>query len=81
MNNSTVKRSEQARHQAQAALIAARKRQEELLRERASLHASDVQKVESLRAQRLARGEKAANAAAASAKPELAKRKRLPVAA
>ena len=82
MNNSTIKRSEEARRQAQAALIEAKRRQEELLEERASMHASDVQKVESLRAQRLARGETVSNTVAASVKaPVPAKRKRLSIAA
>ena len=80
MNNSTIKRSEEARRQAQAALIEAKRRQEELLEERASMHASDVQKVESLRAQRLAR--MVSNAEAASVKKSVpAKRKRLSIAA
>jgi hypothetical protein len=82
MNNSTIKRSEEARRQAQAALIEAKRRQEGLLEERASMHASDVQKVESLRAQRLARGEMVSNAEAASVnRPMPAKRKRLSIAA
>ena len=80
MNNSTIKRSEEARRQAQAALIEAKRRQEELLEERASMHASDVQKVESLRAQRLAR--MVSNAEAASVRKLVpAKRKRLSIAA
>jgi len=46
------------------------------------MHASDVQKVGSLRAQRLARGEMVSNAEAASVKkPVPAKRKRLSIAA
>ena len=82
MNNSTVRRSEEARRQAQAVLIEAKRRQEQLLEERASMHASHVQKVESLRAQRLARGELVSSAEAASVKrPVPAKRKRLSIAA
>ena len=68
MNNSTIKRSEEARRQAQAVLIEAKRRQEQLLEERASMHASHVQKVESLRAQRLARREMVSNAEAAREK-------------
>jgi hypothetical protein len=81
MNNSTIKRSEEARRQAQAAVIEAKRRQEDLLKERALMHASDVQKVESLRAQRLAKGEKVSNAEVASVKPALSRRKRLSIAA
>jgi hypothetical protein len=81
MNNSTVKRSEEARRQAQAVLIEAKRRQEESLKERDSMRAGDVQKVESLRAQRLAKAEEVSNANSAIAKPAPAKRKRLPIAA
>ena len=81
MNNSTVKRSEEARRQAQAAVISARRRQEDLLKERALVRASDVQKVESLRAQRLARGEEVSDAGVANVKPALSKRKRPSMAA
>jgi hypothetical protein len=82
MNNLTIKRSEEARRQAHAALMEAKRRQEELLEERASMHASDVQKVESLRAQRLARGQAVSNAEAAGVKrPVPAKRKHFSTAA
>lgn len=81
MNNSTVKRSEEARRRAQAVLVEAKRRQEESLKERDSLRAGDVQKVESLRAQRLARAEEVSSAGSANTKPALAKRKRLPIAA
>jgi|RhiMethySRZTD1v2_1073278.scaffolds.fasta_scaffold00912_32 hypothetical protein len=55
MNKSTSQRSEEARRQAQAALIEARQQQDALLQERATMFASETQKVENLRAQRLAK--------------------------
>ena len=58
MNRSTSQRSEEARRQAQAALAEAKQRQDEVLKERASMHALEIRKVETLRAQRLAHGDK-----------------------
>jgi hypothetical protein len=55
MNKSTTLRSEEARRQAQAALLHARQQQDAMLKERAMTFASETQKVENLRAQRLAR--------------------------
>ena len=57
MNKSTSQRSEEARRHAQAALIEARQQQDALLQERATMFASETQKVENLRAQRLAKME------------------------
>ena len=55
MNKSTTQRAEEARRQAQAALLEAKQKQEAMLMERASLFATKTQKVENLRAQRLAK--------------------------
>lgn len=85
MNKSTSQRSEEARRQAQAALIEAREQQDALLKERAMMFASETQKVENLRAQRLARieSEKASGIVADALAESLpaAKRRRLRVAA
>ncbi len=55
MNKSTVLRSEEARRQAQAALLEARQQQAQALEERAVFFASETRKVYDLRAQRLAK--------------------------
>jgi hypothetical protein len=55
MNKSTMRRSEEARRQAQAVLIEARQRQEQAIEERAMFFASETRKVADLRAQRLAK--------------------------
>lgn len=55
MNKSTVLRSEEARRQAQAAILKAKQLQSELLHERAVMFASETRKVENLRALRLAK--------------------------
>jgi hypothetical protein len=55
MNKSTTLRSEEARRQAQATLLHAKQQQDAMLKERAMTFASETQKVENLRAQRLAR--------------------------
>lgn len=85
MNKSTSQRSEEARRQAQAALTEAREQQDALLKERAMMFASETQKVENLRAQRLARieSEKASGIVADALAESLpaAKRRRLRVAA
>ncbi len=57
MNKSTGLRSEEARRQAQAALLKAKQQQEAALQERAMMFASETQKIENLRAQRLAKME------------------------
>jgi len=65
MNKSTILRSEEARRQAQAALLEARQQQAQALEERAVFFASETRKVYDLRAQRLAKmasGEIAAKA-------------------
>ena len=79
MNKSTSQRSEEARRQAQAALIEARQQQDALLQERAMMFASETQKVENLRAQRLAKMEsdKSADTAADAAALPVARRRRL----
>ena len=79
MNKSTRQRSEQARRQAQAALIEARQQQDALLQERAMMFASETQKVENLRAQRLAKMEsdKSVDTAADAAVLPVARRRRL----
>lgn len=84
MNKSTTQRSEEARRQAHAALSEAKRRQDELLQERASMFAFETRKVESLRAQRLAKTEsQKASEIAADAEVEAlpVKRKRLRTAA
>jgi len=84
MNKSTSQRSEEARRQAQAALIEARHRQDALLQERAQMFAFETRKVENLRAQRLAKMETAKSsdqAAQAAVEPLPVKRRRLRVAA
>jgi hypothetical protein len=85
MNKSTSQRSEEARRQAQAALIEAREQQDAHLRERAMMFASETQKVENLRAQRLAKieSDKASGIVADAIADSLpaAKRRRLRVAA
>lgn len=78
MNKSTSQRSEEARRQAQAALAEAKRQQDEMLKERASELALDIRKVESLRAQRLAHGDKISDA---DLKSLVVKRRRLPTAA
>jgi hypothetical protein len=55
MNKSTTLRSEEARRQAQAASLHAKQQQDAKLNERAMMFASETQKVEDLRAKRLAR--------------------------
>jgi hypothetical protein len=55
MNKSTTLRSEEARRQAQASVLHAKQQQDAMLKERAMMFASETQKVENLRAQRLAR--------------------------
>ena len=55
MNKSTILRSEEARRQAQAALLEARQQQAQALEERAVFFASETRKVYDLRAQRLAK--------------------------
>jgi len=84
MNKSTSQRSEEARRLAQAALIEARQQQDALLQERALMFASETQKVENLRAQRLAKMEtdKTAGKVADAAIPlTVVKRRRLRAAA
>ena len=78
MNKSTSQRSEEARRQAQAALAEAKRQQDHLLQERASMRAFEIQKVESLRAQRLAEGSRIAEP---DLKPLAVKRRRLRAAA
>ena len=78
MNKSTSQRAEEARRQAQAALSEARRRQDQELKERASLLALEVRKVEGLRAQRLAASD---NIPADDGKSLTAKGKRLRTAA
>jgi hypothetical protein len=78
MNKSTNQRSEEARRQAQVALAEARRQQDEALKERASERALEIRKVESLRAQRLAHGDKMPDA---DLKPLAVKRGRLRTAA
>lgn len=53
MNKSTL-RAEEARRQAQAALLEAKQQQAQMLEERAMFFASETRKVSDLRAQRLA---------------------------
>jgi hypothetical protein len=79
MNKSTSQRSEEARRQAQAALTEARQQQDARLQERAVMFASETQKVESLRAQRLAKSEsdRISGKAADAAEWLPAKRRRL----
>jgi hypothetical protein len=55
MNKSTTLRSEEARRQAQAAVLEARQQQAQALEERAVFFASETRKVFDLRAQRLAK--------------------------
>lgn len=55
MNKSTGLRSEEARRQAQAALLKVKQQQSAALKERAMMFATETQKVENLRAQRLAK--------------------------
>jgi hypothetical protein len=55
MNKSTTLRSEEARRQAQAASLHAKQQQDARLNERAMMFASETQKVEDLRAKRLAK--------------------------
>jgi hypothetical protein len=55
MNKSTILRSEEARRQAQSALLEARQQQAQALEERAMFFASETRKVFDLRAQRLAK--------------------------
>ena len=55
MNKSTILRSEEARRQAQTALLEARQQQAQALEERAMFFASETRKVFDLRAQRLAK--------------------------
>jgi hypothetical protein len=55
MNKSTALRSEEARRDAQAAMLKAKQRQSDLLQERATMFASETKKVENLRALRLAK--------------------------
>ena len=55
MNKSTILRSEEARRQAQTALLEARQQQAQVLEERAIFFASETRKVFDLRAQRLAK--------------------------
>lgn len=83
MNKPTSQRSEEARRQAQAALLEAKERQEAMLKERAIMFASETQKVENLRALRLAKMEtdKIAGKAAGDVEPQLFKRRRLRTAA
>ena len=85
MNKSTSQRSEEARRQAQAASIEAREQQDARLKERAMMFASETQKVENLRAQRLAKieSDKASGIVADAIAESLpvAKRRRLRVAA
>ncbi|MEZ5830535.1 MAG: hypothetical protein R3D05_05110 [Dongiaceae bacterium] len=83
MNKSTSQRAEEARRQAQEALIEARERQNALLHERAMIFASETQKVENLRALRLAKMERAKSAGETEvgAQPPRIKRRRLRTAA
>ena len=55
MNKSTTLRAEEARRQAQAALLEAKQQQAQMLEERALFFASETSKVFGLRAQRLAK--------------------------
>lgn len=55
MNKSTILRSEEARRQAQTALLEAKQQQAQALEERAMFFASETRKVFDLRAQRLAK--------------------------
>jgi hypothetical protein len=55
MNKSTTLRAEEARRQAQAALLEAKRQQAQMLEERATFFASETRKVFDLRAQRLAK--------------------------
>ena len=55
MNKSTILRSEEARRQAQTALLEARQQQAQALEERATFFAAETRKVYDLRAQRLAK--------------------------
>ena len=84
MNKSTSQRSEEARRQAQMALNEAKQRQDALLQERALMFASETQKVENLRALRLAKleADRAAGKAMESVvEPLRLKRRRLRTAA
>jgi hypothetical protein len=85
MNKSTSQRSEEARRQAGAALSEAKRRQNALLRERAMMFASETQKIENLRALRLAKMESdriAVATAEAAVEPQTGpKRRRLRAAA
>jgi hypothetical protein len=85
MNKSTSRRSEEARRQATEALTEAKRQQNALVRERAKMFASETQKIENLRALRLAKMESdkiagTATDAAVETRPA-AKRRRMPVAA
>jgi hypothetical protein len=55
MNKSTTLRAEEARRQAQTALLEAKQQQAQMLEERATFFASETRKVFDLRAQRLAK--------------------------
>jgi hypothetical protein len=55
MSKSTTLRAEEARRQAQAALLEAKQQQAQMLEERATFFASETRKVFDLRAQRLAK--------------------------
>ncbi len=55
MTKSTTLRAEEARRQAQVALLEARRQQAQMLEERATFFASETRKVFDLRAQRLAK--------------------------
>lgn len=67
MNKSMSLRSEEARRQAHAATVKARQAQSEALKERAELLAVKAEKIDNLRAQRLAREAAAREAAAIEA--------------
>jgi hypothetical protein len=55
MNKSTILRSEEARRQAQTALLESKQQQAQAIEERAMFFASETRKVFDLRAQRLAK--------------------------
>jgi hypothetical protein len=67
--NKSMLRAEEARRQAQAALLEAKQQQTQMLEERAMCFASETRKVYDLRAQRLARMASGEDAAPVRAAP------------
>ncbi|MBL9034802.1 MAG: hypothetical protein JNN33_08565 [Rhodospirillaceae bacterium] len=79
MNKSVNQRSEEARRQAQSAMLKAKQAQSEMLKERAAVLAGEARKIDNLRALRLAKEaatKEAAAIEAATPKPVVPRKRR-----